>query len=297
MDFAFLFNKDRMLLRIGCGIDSLPDESCYDLLASESRTAVLLGIAKGDLPREAWFHLGRKITQWRGQRCLVSWSGTMFEYLMPNLFMRTWQGTLLHESCRSIVKIQKLHAGDRHIPWGVSESACNSRDSALNYQYHAFGVPVVANRRDFSDRIVVSPYATMLALMVDPVSAMANARVLADKGWCGRYGFYEAIDFTDPDKSSGKGEPQVVQSYMAHHQAMALLAINAAVLNAPMRERFHADPLVQATEYLLQERAPNLNGDDIEEAIEVPVGLRPAMVATSAILTGSEEATEQLQKA
>jgi cyclic beta-1,2-glucan synthetase len=281
-----------MLLRVGCSIDGRPDDSCYDLLASEARTAVLLGIAKGELPREAWFHLGRKITQWRGQRCLVSWSGTMFEYLMPNLFMRTWEGTLLHESCRAIVKIQKLHAGDRNIPWGISESACNSRDSALNYQYHAFGVPVVAARRDFSDRIVVSPYATMLALMVDPASAMTNARLMAGKGWRGRYGFYESIDFTGPGRFTEKGDPQVVQSYMAHHQGMALLAINAAVLKAPMHTRFHADPLVQAAEYLLQERVPNLTGDDIEEAIEVPVTLRPRPV-----LRSEEPIAEQLQKA
>jgi cyclic beta-1,2-glucan synthetase len=292
MDFAFLFDEDRMLLRVGCSIDGRPDDSCYDLLASEARTAVLLGIAKGELPREAWFHLGRKITQWRGQRCLVSWSGTMFEYLMPNLFMRTWEGTLLHESCRAIVKIQKLHAGDRNIPWGISESACNSRDSALNYQYHAFGVPVVAARRDFSDRIVVSPYATMLALMVDPASAMTNARLMAGKGWRGRYGFYESIDFTGPGRFTEKGDPQVVQSYMAHHQGMALLAINAAVLKAPMHTRFHADPLVQAAEYLLQERVPNLTGDDIEEAIEVPVTLRPRPV-----LRSEEPIAEQLQKA
>lgn len=217
----------------------------------------------------------------------------MFEYLMPNLFMRTWEGTLLHESCRAIVKIQKLHAGDRHIPWGISESACNSRDSLLNYQYHAFGVPVVAARRDFSDRTVVSPYATMLALMIDPVSAMTNARVLADKGWRGKYGFYESIDFTNVGRFSRKGEPQVVQSYMAHHQAMTLLAIDAAVLNAPMQKRFHADPLVQAAEYLLQERVPNLIGDDIEEAIEVPRAPRPNAVPPN----NEEPVAEQLQKA
>ncbi len=303
MDFAFLFDSNRMLLRIGCGADGRLDESYYDLLASEARTAVLLGIAKGEMPRDAWFQLGRKITQWRGQRCLVSWSGTMFEYLMPNLFMRTWEGTLLHESCRAVVKIQKLHAGDRHIPWGISESACNSRDSLLNYQYHAFGVPVVAARRDLSDRTVVSPYATMLALMIDPVSAMANTRVLAEKGWCGKYGFYESIDFTGAARFSRKAEPQVVLSYMAHHQGMTLLAINAAVLNTPMHKRFHADPLVQAAEYLLQERVPNLI-DNIEEAIEVPPAAVPDAIRPNAALPasnglpGSEErVSEQLQKA
>jgi cyclic beta-1,2-glucan synthetase len=150
----------------------------------------------------------------------------------------------------------------------------------------------VAARRDFSDRIVVSPYATMLALMVDPASAMTNARLMAGKGWRGRYGFYESIDFTGPGRFTEKGDPQVVQSYMAHHQGMALLAINAAVLKAPMHTRFHADPLVQAAEYLLQERVPNLTGDDIEEAIEVPVTLRPRPV-----LRSEEPIAEQLQKA
>jgi hypothetical protein len=269
MDFACLFDDERKLLRIGCDAEGRPDESHYDLLASEARTAVLIGIAKGQLPREAWFHLGRKLTQWRGHRCLVSWSGTMFEYLMPNLFMRTWEGTLLHESCRSVIKIQKQHARERHIPWGISESAYNVRDDLLNYQYHAFGVPVVAARQDISDRTVVSPYSTMLALTVDPVSAMENARRLAEKGWLGKYGFYEAIDFTQ-SRPFRKHEGVVVRAWMAHHEGMTLLAINAAVLNAPIQKRFHADPLVLATEYLLQERVPNLIGDDIEEAVEVP---------------------------
>jgi hypothetical protein len=268
MEFSFLFDDDRKLLRIGCDADGCRDESYYDLLASEARTAVLIGIAKGELPREAWFHLGRKLTLWRGQRCLVSWSGTMFEYLMPNLFMKTWEGTLLHESCRSVIKIQKHHASERRIPWGISESAYNARDSLLNYQYHAFGVPVVAARRDFSDRLVVSPYATMLALTVDPLSAIENARLLAEKGWIGQYGFYESIDFTPSPRSGRRTEGVLVRAYMAHHQGMTLLAINAAVLGGPVQKRFHADPLIQAAEYLLQERVPALIAEDIEEARE-----------------------------
>jgi cyclic beta-1,2-glucan synthetase len=291
MDFGFLFDDERKLLRIGCSAEGIPDDSYYDLLASEARTAVLLGIAKGELPREAWFHLGRKLTQWRGHNCLVSWSGTMFEYLMPNLFMRTWEGTLLHESCRSVVKIQKQHARELHIPWGVSESAWNSRDSMLNYQYHAFGVPMLAARRDFTDRVVITPYATMLALTADPLSAVENARVLADRGWLGRYGFYEAIDFTPSGRFGRSGEGDVVRAWMAHHQGMSLVAIGAAVMNAPMQKRFHADPLVQAAEYLLQERVPNLIGNEIEESKEMPRSAHGPEEPTE------ESTADQLQKA
>jgi hypothetical protein len=269
--FEGLFDTKTNLLLVGRALESAePDDSCYDLLASEARTAILLAIAKGELPRDAWFQPGRKLTQWRGQRCLLSWSGTMFEYLMPNLFMRTWEGTLLHESCRAAVRIQKAHAAQRRIPWGISESAYNSRDSLLNYQYHAFGVPALAVRRDFPEHTVIAPYATLLALTVDPASALHNARHLASRGFTGQYGFYEAIDFTSTHRFSRKNEGVVVRSYMAHHQGMILLAINSAVLNSPMQRRFHADPLVQSAEYLLQERAPNFLLDEIDRAALAP---------------------------
>jgi hypothetical protein len=271
--FAGLFDEKTNLLLVGRALDSEPceaDNSCYDLLASEARTAVLLAIAKGEMPRDAWFQPGRKLTQWRGHRCLLSWSGTMFEYLMPNLFMRTWEGTLLHESCRAAVKIQKAWAAQRRIPWGISESAYNSRDSLLNYQYHAFGVPALAVRRDFPEHTVVAPYATLLALTADPAAALHNARVLASKGWTGQYGFYEAIDFTSAHRFGRRGEGAVVRSYMAHHQGMILMAIVSAVRNGPMQKRFHADPLVQSAEYLLQERAPSLLADEIDRATIAP---------------------------
>jgi hypothetical protein len=271
--FEGLFNAKTNLLLVGRALSSEPteqDDSCYDLLASEARTAILLAIAKGELPRDAWFRPGRKLTQWRGQRCLLSWSGTMFEYLMPNLFMRTWEGTLLHESCRAAVRIQKAHAAQRRIPWGISESAYNSRDSLLNYQYHAFGVPALAVRRDFPEHTVIAPYATLLALTVDPVSAIQNARHLAARGFTGQYGFYEAIDFTSTRRFSRRNEGAVVRSYMAHHQGMILLSIGSAVLNGPMQKRFHADPLVQSAEYLLQERAPQFLLDEIDRASLAP---------------------------
>jgi hypothetical protein len=271
--FTELFDAKANLLLVGRFIEGSPaqdDESYYDLLASEARTAILLGIAKGELPRNAWFQPGRKLTQWRGNRCLLSWSGTMFEYLMPNLFMRTWEGTLLHESCCAAVRIQRAHAAHRRIPWGISESAYNSRDSLLNYQYHAFGVPALATRRDFPEHTVVAPYATMLALTVDAEAALQNARLLAARGWMGKYGFFEAIDFTPVHRFSRRREGTVVRSWMAHHQGMTLLAIDSAVNNNPMQKRFHADPLVQSAEYLLQERAPNLLMDEIDRATLAP---------------------------
>jgi len=279
-------------MRIGSAPDGRLEDSSYDLLASEARTAVLLGIARGDMPREAWFHLGRKLVQWRGYHCLVSWSGTMFEYLMPNLFMRTWEGTLLHESCKSAVKIQQAWARERRIPWGVSESAWNERDSAFNYQYHAFGIPVIAARRDFNDRLVVAPYATMLALLIDPGGAIENARSLAGRpGVLGRYGFREAIDFSSSRRFGRRDENVIVRSYMAHHQGMTLLAIDSALKDGPMQERFHADPLVQAAEYLLQERAPALLPDDNERV------LLPAAAARTAVETEPEIVPDELQKA
>ena len=292
MQFEFLFDRRSELMRIGSTADGKLEDSSYDLLASEARTAVLLGIARGDMPREAWFHLGRKLVQWRGYHCLISWSGTMFEYLMPNLFMRTWEGTLLHESCKSAVKIQQAWARERGIPWGVSESAWNERDSAFNYQYHAFGIPVIAARRDFTDRLVVAPYATMLALLIDPSGAMENARSLAGRpGVLGRYGFREAIDFSSSRRFGRRDENVVVRSYMAHHQGMVLLAIDSRLKDGPMQERFHADPLIQATEYLLQERAPTLLPDDNEQV------LLPAATARTVVENEAEIVSDELQKA
>ena len=251
MDFAFLFDARRKLLRIGYDARAERlEEGYYDLLASEARTAVFLGIAKGDLPREAWFHLGRKLTAWRGCRTLLSWSGTMFEYLMPCIFMETYARTLLGESLREVVRIQQRYGRERGAPWGISESASSARDSTLCYQYEAFGIPHLGMKRRRSQDLVIAPYATMLALMVDRGAATANLRAMADRGWLTRHGFYEAVDFT-------RG-CTVVRSFMAHHQGMALMALANVLHDGVMRKRFHAEPPVQATEYLLQERAPAL---------------------------------------
>ena len=255
MNFGFLFDSRRKVLRIGYDVDTAKaDEACYDLLASEARTAVFLAIAKGDIPRDAWFRLGRKLTAYCNRRSLISWSGTMFEYLMPLLHMRNYSTTLLDHGLRGAVEIQQIYARERKVPWGISESAHSERDSRLQYQYHAFGVPALSARSDRDTRLVVAPYASMLALMVDPSKSTANLRSLASQGCLRRQGFYDSIDYS----VYGVHAPEFVRCFMAHHQGMGLVAIDNALLGNRMQERFHLDPLIQATEFLLQERMPAL---------------------------------------
>jgi cyclic beta-1,2-glucan synthetase len=254
MDFGFLFDPKKKLLRVGYDTATGEEaESYYDLLASEARTAVFVAIAKGDIPREAWFRLGRKLTAYRNRRALLSWSGTMFEYLMPLLHIRSYENTLLDRGSRGALTIQQLYAGERGLPWGISEAAYGARDERGQYQYRAFGVPALSASSDRADRIVVAPYASMLALMLDPAQATANLRVLAAKGCLSRYGFCESIEYS----ASGRS-PELIHCFMAHHQGMALLAMDNALLGERMQQRFHVDPLVQATEFLLQERMPAL---------------------------------------
>jgi hypothetical protein len=257
MNFGFLFDENRQLLRIGYNVDAdKPDQSCYDLLASEARTAVFLAIAKGDIPRETWLRLGRKLTAYRDHVTLLAWSGTMFEYLMPQLLLRSYAGTLLDRSLRAAVRIQQAYGEERHVPWGISEAAHAGRDHRGQYQYRAFGVPALSASGDEAEaRLVVSPYSSMLALMLDPVRATANLRGMAANGWWTRHGFFESIDYSGVGQG---GAPEVIRCFMAHHQGMALLAIDNALLGNRMQERFHHDPLVQSTEFLLEERMPVL---------------------------------------
>ena len=255
MDFRFLLDERRKLLRIGWNSETAElQSSYYDLLASEARTAVFVAIARGDAPREAWFHLGRKLTYYRGHRTLISWSGTMFEYLMPSLFMQTWGGTLLGESLRSVVRIQRMYARERRVPWGISESAHAGRDGSLNYQYRAFGVPSLGLDRILPDDLVIAPYATVLSLMVDPHAAIENLRHMESRGWLGRFGFYEAIDFRR--RGRGHRRAEVIRAFMVHHQGMSFLALANVLLGNVIQKLFHSDPSVLATELLLQERMP-----------------------------------------
>ena len=270
MNFTFLYDPQRQLFTIGYRLadhegPGRRDPSYYDLLASEARLASFLAIAKGDVSESHWFHLGRAVTSVRGAPVLLSWSATMFEYLMPLLVMRSYPDTLLDESCRMVVRRQMDYAGAHGVPWGISESAYNVVDRHDTFQYKAFGVPGLGLKRGLGDELVVAPYATALAAMIDPAASAANLRRLADAGLEGDYGFFDAIDYTarEPDDhdapAAAANNPAcgtIVRSYLAHHAGMTLVALANALVGDPMVKRFHADPRVQATELLLQERVP-----------------------------------------
>ena len=256
LEYEFLYDRSRHLLAIGYSVvDHRLDASFYDLLASEARLASFLAIAQGKLPQEHWFSLGRQLTTSHERPALLSWSGSMFEYLMPLLVMPTYEGTLLDETYRAVVDRQIAYGRERGVPWGVSESGYNKTDGQLNYQYRAFGVPGLGFKRGLAEDLVIAPYATALALMVAPELACANLRKLARDQLLGPYGFYEAIDYTAGRVPQDQNHA-VIRSYMAHHQGMALLAIGDVLLGRPMQRRFSAAPNFRATELLLQERVP-----------------------------------------
>jgi cyclic beta-1,2-glucan synthetase len=259
MDLGFLYDPARKLFSIGYRVaEGELDRSYYDLLASEARLASFVAIAKGDAPVAHWFQLGRPLTPVDRGAALISWSGSMFEYLMPALVMRSPAHSLLDQTCRLVVRRQIQYGAERGVPWGVSESAYNARDLELTYQYSNFGVPGLGLKRGLSEDVVVAPYATALAAMFEPRAAGRNFARLERAGARGRYGFYEAIDYTAARLPEGQ-DLAVVRAYMAHHQGMALLSL-ANLLDVrqdgAMRARFHAVPLVEATELLLQERTP-----------------------------------------
>ncbi|OFX24202.1 MAG: carbohydrate-binding protein [Anaeromyxobacter sp. RBG_16_69_14] len=268
MNFRFLFDPQRRLLSIGYrapdaeGAGRL-DPSHYDLLASEARLASFIAVAKGEVPEAHWFHLGRAVTAVHGSPALLSWSATLFEYLMPLLLMKTYPETLLDLTCRMAVRRQRDYGAARGVPWGISECAYDVVDRHGNYQYKAFGVPGLGLKRGLGDELVVAPYATALAALVDAPAAASNLRRLADHGLYGKYGYFEAIDYTQrgakdaEERASAPGPGgTVVRAYFAHHQGMTLIALANALDGNRMVERFHADPRVEATELLLQERAP-----------------------------------------
>ena len=255
-DFTFLFDAGREVFHIGFNVAAgSADNSFYDLLASEARLASFLAIAKGDVPQEHWFRLDRQLTPIDGGRALISWTASMFEYLMPLLVMRDYEGTLLDETYRAVVRRQIDYGDERHVPWGISEAAYNARDLHLNYQYGPFGVPGLGLKRGLSEDLVVAPYATMLAALVEPQAAFENLRRLEREGALARFGFYESIDYT-PDRLPQNHRSVLVRAFMAHHQGMSLIALDNLLNRDVMRRRFHAEPLVQATELLLQERVP-----------------------------------------
>ena len=254
MDFKFLYDERRELFAIGYQQSSHSrDESFYDLLASEARLASFLAIARNDVSVEHWFHLGRTLTRSAGSTALVSWSGSMFEYLMPTLVMHTYPYTLLDQTCRSAVERQIAYGSSHGVPWGTSESAYNLRDRHQTYQYRAFGVPDLALERRIGQDLVVAPYATALALGVAPHRAMQNLAKLEERGALGSYGFYDALDYTRPEPGQRFA---IVRNHMAHHVGMTLLALTNALVDRVWHRRFHADPLVRSVELLLHERIP-----------------------------------------
>ena len=254
--YDFLFEESRRLLAIGYNVDDFRrDKSCYDLLASEARLSSFVAIAQGRLKQEHWFALGRMLTIAGGELALLSWGGTMFEYLMPQLIMPTYENTLLNQTCRAIVRRQIEYGEQCGVPWGISESGYNSIDVNWIYQYRAFGVPGLGFKRGLIEDLVIAPYASALALMTEPVEACTNLQRMAGQGYLGQYGFYEAIDFT-PSRLSRDENSATVRSFMAHHQGMSLLSLAYVLLDRPMQRRFMANPIFQAADLLLQERVP-----------------------------------------
>jgi cyclic beta-1,2-glucan synthetase len=290
MDFRFLLDRDRMLLSIGCLVpQGSLDPNCYDLLASEARLASFFAIAKGDIPARHWFHLGRSVTPVAHAAALVSWSGSMFEYLMPSLVMRAPLGSLLEQTSRLVVRRQIDYAASLGLPWGISESAYNARDLELTYQYSNFGVPGLGLKRGLSENRVIAPYASALATMVDPAAAVTNLKRLAAAGGVGSHGFYEALDYT-PSRVPEGSKVAVVKAFMAHHQGMTIVAIADTLFDGRMRERFHAEPIIQATELLLQERMPRDVSVTRPWASEVKSGARSRDIEP---LSGRRYATAQ----
>ncbi len=256
MEFGFLFDKARHLLAIGYNVgERRLDASYYDLLASEARLTTFVGIAQGQLPQESWFSLGRLLTVIGGEPVLLSWTGSMFEYLMPLLVMPTFKNTLLDRTSRAAVQGQIAYGRKRGVPWGISESGYNAIDIHRNYQYRAFGVPGLGFKRGLANDLVIAPYASALALMVAPEEACRNLERLAAEGLEGQYGLYEAVDYTPSRLPIGLSSI-IVRSFMAHHQGMSLLSLAYLLLDRPMQKRFELDPMFQAAMLLLQERVP-----------------------------------------
>jgi hypothetical protein len=262
MDFRFLFHPQRKLLAVGFNVtDRCCDESYYDLLASEARLTSFLAVSHGQLPLEHWFALGRMVTVVDGTPTLLSWSGSMFEYLLPMLIMPSYRATLLDATCRAAVKHQIRYARRRGIPWGISESCSSTLGGGDDYGYRAFGVPGLGLAPDLGKHLVIAPYAAALALVVAPREACANLAQLEQLGYLSSHGFYDAIDYTA--ELSRPGSPRAPCTHgrpckivMAHHSGMTLLALSHALLGPTMPQRFQRHPPCAAHDILLQERVP-----------------------------------------
>ncbi|RYF90250.1 MAG: cyclic beta 1-2 glucan synthetase, partial [Chitinophagaceae bacterium] len=258
IEYDFLYDRSQHLLSIGYNAEEhRRDNGFYDLLASEARLTTFMAIAQGKLPQESWFALGRQLTNIGTSPILLSWSGSMFEYLMPLLVMPTYDNTLLDQTYKSVVQKQIDYGRKRSVPWGISESGYNMVDAHLNYQYKAFGVPGLGFKRGLGEDLVIAPYATVMSLMVAPQDSYNNLQVLKEAGFEGRYGMYEAVDYT-PARLLRKQTSSLIKSFMSHHQGMAFLSLSYHLLNRPMQQRFEADVYVKSTLLLLQERIPRI---------------------------------------
>jgi cyclic beta-1,2-glucan synthetase len=254
MDFGLFYDPSQRAISIGFDVtDGKLYKSCYDLLASEARSALFVGIAKNDLPQDAWFHLGRTHTHYANRNVLVSWSGTMFEYLMPTLWLKHFPNTLLENSLQGAVDCQRTYVAAHGIPWGISEGACPAKQKDASYEYQAFGLPPLALNTEISNRLIITPYATALALNIQPLAALQNLRAMSDRGWIGSFGFCESVEYCgSPDKSNQSFE--IVHSWMAHHQGMIMVSICNLLMNSLFQSLFHKEVRVEATARLLHEK-------------------------------------------
>lgn len=260
MHYDFLYDKSQHLLAIGYNEEEhRRDASFYDLLASEARLSSFVAIAQGKIPQENWFALGRRLTNTINTPVLLSWSGSMFEYLMPTLVMPSYENTLLDETEKGSVRRQMEYASAHSIPWGISESCFNVVDAHLTYQYRAFGVPGLGFKRGLSDDLVIAPYATVMSLMIEPEASYQNLQRMKELGFEGKYGFFEAVDYTPARLPRGRSHV-LIQTFMAHHQGMSLLSLAYLLLDQPMQKRFTADPQFQTALLLLQEQVPKTTG-------------------------------------
>ena len=289
-DFGFLYNRERNLFHVGYRVDTAElDSSYYDLLASEARLASFIAIAKGDVPPKHWVHLGRPLTSIKGLRVLLSWSATSFEYLMPRVLMRTPRFGLIAQSCRGAVRQQQAFAAHYDIPWGVSESGYYHFDQDGRYQYQAFGIPRMGLKWDQGERLVISSYSGFLALPFDSSAAIDNAREIEMLGGRGELGFFEAMDFGSAALRH-TAKPKIVQSYMAHHQGMSLAAIANLLTGDRLVERFHRDPRIASTEYLLYEQLPLRAQTQPLETFEAPLKqAEPSSVAIESWLLDASD--------
>lgn len=295
IDYEFLFDRSQNLLTIGYNAEEhRRDNSFYDLLASEARLTTFIGIAMGKLPQQSWFALGRQLTNVGTTPILLSWSGSMFEYLMPQLVMPAYEKTLLDQTNKAVIQKQVEYGKRKGVPWGISESGYNMVDASLNYQYHAFGVPGLGLKRGLGEDLVISPYSTVMALMVAPRDAYENLQTMKSEGFEGRYGFYEAIDYTS-SRLLRKQSFAIVKSFMAHHQGMSLLSLDYLLLGQRMQQRFESDVKVKSALLLLQERIPRVTTFYSPSVHEADTSITPGGNGAMRVLTTPDTQIPEVQ--